>query len=214
MTTLKRAPRECGSWIWDLSDSATPGLESALSFAARMCNVLTRLELLSPTQLKYSWYTLNVGPTGIASILELTKPLEDSSLPERVRGSRPSAYPSADIADIDVIGAGKWIDAEGRSRTEPELVNLSLTTTPTDLSAELSVHHDIWGKYDFAGHPHLEVHQNNAPRIAAALKELSALLGMPPELGEPTYFGTATLEGLATPDVYEDGLGPDLTSRL
>ncbi|MFF8617223.1 hypothetical protein [Streptomyces sp. NPDC015350] len=214
MTTLKRAPRECGSWTWDLSDEATPGLESALSVAALMCNELARLELLSPTQLKYSWYTLNIGPTGITSILELTKSLGDPSIPERVRGSRPSAYPSAEIADIDVIGVGKWIDAEGRHRIEPELINLSLSTTLTDLSAEISVHHDIWGRYDFAGHPHPEVHQNNAPRIAAALKEISTLLGMPPEPGEPTYFGTATLEGLATPDAYEDGLGPDLTSRL
>lgn len=44
--------------------------------------------------------------------------------------------------------------------------------------------------------------------------ELGTLLGAPPEPGEPTYFGAATPEGLATPDAYEDGLGPDLTGRL
>ncbi|SFX90628.1 hypothetical protein OH786_14930 [Streptomyces atratus] len=214
MSTLKRAPRECGSWRWDLYDTAAPGLESALSVAARMCDVLARVELLAPIELKYSWYVLDVGPTGITSTLELTRPLGEPSVPSRVRGSRPSAYPSADIADINVIGPGTWIDAVRQPRKEPQLVGLSLSTAPTGLSAELSVHHDIWGWYDFAGRPHPEVYRNNAPRLTAALEELVTLLDAPPEPGEPTYFGAATPEGLATPDAYEDGLGPDLTSRL
>ncbi|MFF2899989.1 hypothetical protein [Streptomyces sp. NPDC057966] len=214
MSTLKRAPRECGSWYWDLYDTAAPGLESALSVAARMCDVLTLLELLTPIDLKYSWYVLGIGPTGVTSTLELTAPLEDPSVVGRVRGSRPTAHPAADIADIDAIGPGTWFDAVGQPRKEPQLVNLSLSTAPTGISAELSVHHDIWGWYDFAGRPHPEVHRNNAPRLTAALGELATLLDAPPKPGEPTYFGTSTPKGLATPDAYEDGLGPDLTSRL
>ncbi|MFE7704445.1 hypothetical protein ACFU6I_01270 [Streptomyces sp. NPDC057486] len=214
MSTLMRAPRECGSWFWDLYEVAPPGLESALSTAAQMSEVLVRHELLTPTELKYGWSVPGVGTTGITSSLELAKPLGDPSLPDRVRGSRPVTFPTAGISRISVIGSGTWIDAAGQPRKEPQLVNLSLSTAPTGLSAELSVHHDIWGWYDFAGHPHPEVCRNNAPRLAAALKELGALLGMSPEPGEPTYFGTATSEGLATPDAYEDGLGPDLTNRL
>ncbi|MFJ7491067.1 hypothetical protein ACIQZB_07370 [Streptomyces sp. NPDC097727] len=214
MSALMRAPRECGSWFWDLHDFATPGLESALSVAARMCDVLARFDLLAPVELNYSWYVLDVGPVDIRSTLELTKPLGDPSLPERVRGSRPSAHPSAATAGIDVIGTGTWIDAGGRPRTDLKLVDLSLSTAPTGPSAELSVHHDIWGWHDFTGRPHPEVYPNNAPRLAAALKELGALLGMSPEPGERTHFGASTPEGLATPDAYEDGLGPDLTDHL
>lgn len=213
MSTLKRAPRECGSWYWDLCGAAAPGLESALSVAARMCDVLTRLELLTPIELQYSWYLLDVGPTGVTSALELTTPLEDPSVVGRVRGSRPSAHP-ADIADIDVIGPGTWIDVAGQPREEPQLIGLSLSTAPTGLSAELSVHHDIWGWYDFTGRPHPEVYRHNAPRLTAALEELATLLDAPPEPGEPTHFGAATSEGLATPSACEDSLGPDLTSRL
>ncbi|GGU29420.1 hypothetical protein [Streptomyces lavendofoliae] len=89
-----------------------------------------------------------------------------------------------------------------------------MSPAPTGLAAELSVHHDIWGWYDFSGRPHPDVYRHNAPRLAAAIKELSSVLGLPPEPGEPTYFGSATPDGLATPDAYDDGMGPDLTSRL
>ncbi|MFF3157911.1 hypothetical protein [Streptomyces sp. NPDC057910] len=215
MSTLLRAPKECGAWYWDLYDFAAPGLESALSVAARMCDVLARRELLAPSELKYNWYVLNAGTTGITSTLELAlNPLGDPNLPERVRGSRPATHPSADIATIKVLGTGTWIDAHGQPRTEHGLVDLSLSTAPTGLSAELSVHHDIWGWFDFSGRPHPEVFRNNAPRLAAALDELTTVLGMPPEIGDPTYFGRATADGLATPDADDDGMGPDLTSRL
>lgn len=214
MSKLMRAPRECGSWFWDLYEVAAPGLDSALSTAARMTEVLVRLELLAPAKLEYRWHVLGVGTTGVTSSLDLTKPLGDPSLPERLLGSRPTAFPTAEIGDVNVIGTGTWLDAAGQPQREPQLIDLSVSPAPTGLSAELSVHHDIWGWYDFSGRPHPEVYRHNAPRLAAALKELGSLLGMSPEPGEPTYFGAATPEGLATPDAYEDGLGPDLTGRL
>ncbi|MFC8534469.1 hypothetical protein ACFUJY_11020 [Streptomyces sp. NPDC057249] len=214
MTRLLRAPRECGSWYWDLYDFAEPGLRSALAVAARMCDVLAGLELLTPTALRYRWYVLDVGATGVTTTLGLTGELSDPSVPERVVGSRPTAQPAADIADIDVLGAGKWIDADGRSWTEFELVNLSLSTAPTGLSAEIRVHHDVWGWHDFAGRPQPAVYEKNAPRLTAALTELTSLLGMAPEPGEPTYFGASTREGIATREVQEDGMGPDVTDRL
>lgn len=215
MSTLKRAPRERGSWFWDLGDFDAPGLESALSLAARMAEVLAHHELLAPARLEYVWNVMGVGTTGIKTTLDLARsPLEDAGLPERVRGSRPAAHPAAHISDFDVLGTGTWFDESGRPRTEHRLVDLSLSTAPTGLSADLSVHHDIWGRYDFAGRPHPEIHQNNSPRLTAALRDLSTLLGMPPALGEPTYFGAATVDGLADPDADENGLGPDLTAWL
>ncbi|MDX3645060.1 hypothetical protein [Streptomyces sp. MB09-02B] len=214
MSKLMRAPRECGSWFWDLDEVAEPGLESALATASRMSEALVGLELLAPAKLEFGWYVLDIGTTGIRSSLELTTQLGDPSLPERLLGSRPAAFPSAKIDDVHVIGTGKWIDAAGQSHQEPQLVDLSVSPAPTGLSADLSVHHDIWAWYDFSGKPHPEVYHHNAPRLAAALQELSRVLGVSPEPGDPTYFGSSTPEGLAIPEAYEDGLGPDLTSRL
>ncbi|MFF4797229.1 hypothetical protein ACFY1U_02315 [Streptomyces sp. NPDC001351] len=215
MSTLMRAPRARGSWFWDLYEFDEPSLESTFSLAARMSDVLTRYELLTPVQLEYTWNIMGAGTTGITTTLELTKPLlQDPGLSERVRGSRPAAHPAAGITDFDVLGTGTWIDEGGHARSEYRLVDLSLSAAPTGLSAELSVHHDIWGRYDFTGRPHPEIYQNNAPRLTAALKDLTALLGIAPEPGEPTYFGTATVDGLAEPDADESGLGPDLTFWL
>ncbi|WP_406450181.1 hypothetical protein OG782_12190 [Streptomyces sp. NBC_00876] len=214
MSKLIRAPRECGSWFWDLYDIAPAGLESALSTAAQMTEVLDRLDLLTPVKLEYRWHVLGIGTTGITTSLEVTEPLSSPSLPGRVLGSRPTAFPASEIGHIHIRGTGTWIDAAGKSQEEMNLINLTVSPAPVGLSAELSVHHDIWGKYDFSGHPHPALHQYNAPRLTAALQGLSSLFDMAPELGEPTYFGTATLDGLATPDAYDDGLGPDLTSWL
>ncbi|MEU3513395.1 hypothetical protein ABZ733_37260 [Streptomyces longwoodensis] len=215
MSTLSRAPRERASWFWDLYDFDAPGLEPALSLAARLSEVLARHELLAPVRLEYLWTAEGVGSTGITTTLDLAgTPLADPTLPGRVRGSRPAAHPGAEITDFNVLGSGTWIDGEDRSRTEYRLVDLSINTAPIGLSAELSVHHDIWGRYDFSGRPHPEIQQRNAPRPAAALRDLTDPLGGLPELGERTYFGMATVDGVAEPEADENGWGPDVTGWL
>ncbi|MEU3513154.1 hypothetical protein ABZ733_35930 [Streptomyces longwoodensis] len=215
MSTLLRAPRERASWFWDLYDFDAPGLESALSLAGRLSEVLDRHALLVPVRLEYLWTVRGVGSTGIRTTLDLGgTALADPALPDRVRGSRPVAHPTANIRNLNVLGTGTWIDEDDRSRTEYRLVDVSVSTAPTGLSAEVSVHHDIWGRWDFSGRPHPEVQHRNAPRLTAALKDLTVLLGEPPEPGEPTYFGMATVDGVAELEPDENGMGPDLTSWL
>ncbi|MFI1371421.1 hypothetical protein ACH4UY_05325 [Streptomyces longwoodensis] len=213
MSTLPRAPRERASWFWDLYDVDAPGLAPALSLAARLSEVLARHALLTPVRLEYLW--TGAGSTGVRTTLDLAgTPLGNAALPDRVRGSRPVAHPAAHVTNLSVLGTGTWIDAEGDSRREYRLVDVSVSAAPTGLSAELSVHHDIWGRYDFWGRPHPEVQQRNAPRLAAALRDLTALLGAPPEPGEPTYFGMATVDGVAEPEADENGRGPDVSGWL
>ncbi|NKQ28325.1 hypothetical protein [Streptomyces galbus] len=215
MPTLPRAPRERAAWFWDLYDFHAPGLEPALSLAARLSEVLDRHALLAPVRLEYLWTVSGVGSTGIRTTLDLAgTPLGDPALPDRVRGSRPVAHPTAHVTNVSVLGTGTRIDAEGHSRGEYRLVDLTVSAAPTGLSAELSVHHDIWGRYDFWGRPHPEVQQRNAPRLTAALRDLTALLGAPPEPGEPTYFGMATVDGVAEPEADENGWGPDVSGWL
>ncbi|MEU9099793.1 hypothetical protein [Streptomyces sp. NPDC048361] len=78
----------------------------------------------------------------------------------------------------------------------------------------MTVFHDIWGWFDFAGRPHPGVQERNAPRLAAALTDLNPMLGVNAEPGEATYFGISGDLGVETPDALEDGSGPDVTDRL
>ncbi|MGW2647749.1 hypothetical protein ACWC2T_23165 [Streptomyces sp. NPDC001393] len=213
MSMLMRAPRECASWFWDLEDYASPGLQSALMTAAQMASVLRKHDLLAPDNLEWAWFIPGLGGAPAMTRLHLLRPLDDEQVIQRIQEMRPVGYPEASVGDLLVAGHGVWLDSHGASRREYRLVELTVSPEPLGLSAEVSVFHDIWGPFDFHGTPHPEVHQRNAPRLAAALKDLETLLGVMAEPGEPTYFGRAEGYGVGEPEV-EDGRGPDLTDQL
>lgn len=214
MPTLMRAPRECGSWFWDLEDVTAPGLEPALETAARMAALLQANELLEPVSLEWSWFEVGKGGLGIHSRLDIVgRSLDGVEIAEQARACQPVGYPSAEMSEISVVGSGIWLDAEGNRHREPGLVELSVSPDVIGSSADLSVYHDVWGLCDFRGRPHPAVHAHNAPRLAAALRGLDNLLGVLAEPGEPTYFGVAEGHGVKAPDII-DGLGPNLTDLL
>ncbi|MFE3185585.1 hypothetical protein ACFXKR_32610 [Streptomyces violascens] len=214
MSTLMRAPKECGSWYWDLEETVPAGLESALTVAASVAEVLKRYDLLDPVKIEYGWYVLGSGPTGVRSTLFTSLPLGDPSLPGKVLGSQPAAFSDSEVGDLRISGAGTWFDATGKGRREPGLIEFSVTPDPYGPTVTLEVHHDIWSPLDFAGRPHPDVHERNAPRLAAALREITTVFGVSPETGDPTYFGHAVEFGILTSEAQEDGLGINLTDRL
>ncbi|MFJ6012901.1 hypothetical protein [Streptomyces sp. NPDC092952] len=214
MAFLMRAPHHCGSWSWDLDEAMPAGFDSALTAATKIIGILNRFELFSPVTLEYKWHIPKSGPTGVGTCLIIADSLDESSLLERVRGSRPTAFPDAEVGILHFTGSGAWSDAKGNLRREARLIDLSVSPSPFSLVAELSVHHDIWSWFDFSGHPHPEVYSRNAPRLADALREVTSTLGVKPEVGEPTYFGHAVGYGISTPDADRNGLGLDVTDHL
>ncbi|MDT0571706.1 hypothetical protein RM704_30310 [Streptomyces sp. DSM 3412] len=216
MSTLLRSPSACASWTWELDGAAPRGPEllgSALSVAAGMSAVLRAHDLLVPESLEWDWFVYGSGGTGLVTRMSLLGPLDDEDLPRRVERSRPVGFPDASVGSILVLGSGTWIDATGEKHGEHRLVELTVAPDVPGVWAELAVFHDIWGPCDFHGAPHPDVERRNAPRLAAALRSLDALLHVPAEPGDPTYFGTAEGHGVKRPDVI-DGRGPDLTDLL
>ncbi|GGV82257.1 hypothetical protein M3765_16495 [Streptomyces thermoviolaceus] len=213
MSMLMRAPRECASWFWDLDEYAPPGLQSALKAAAHMVTVLRKYDLLEPQNLQWPWFIPGTGGAPAGTRLQLLTPIDDDQVLKRIQEMRPVSFPDAVAGDVLVAGTGIWLDEDGTRRREYRLVELTVSPEPFGLSAEIALHHDIWGPYDFRGNPHPGVQRRNAPRLAAALKELDDMLGVAAEPGEATYFGRAEGYGVADPEVT-DGRGPDLTSQL
>ncbi|MDX3588156.1 hypothetical protein [Streptomyces europaeiscabiei] len=213
MSTLLRSRSTCASWTWELDGFVPAGLRSALSVAARMSAVLREHELLVPDSLEWDWFVYGSGGTGLITRLSLQGPIDDEDLPQRVERSRPAGFPDASVGSVLVVGSGTWIDATGEKRGEHRLVELTVAPDAPGIWAELAVFHDIWGPFDFRGEPHPDIERQNAPRLTAALRSLDALLGVPAEPGEPTYFGSAEGHGIKAPDVIA-GRGPDLTDLL
>ncbi|MFE9098357.1 hypothetical protein [Streptomyces sp. NPDC007264] len=213
MSVLMRAPQECASWEWDLDGLAPPGLDAALMAAARMSAVLREHGLLEPARLEWKWLVIGRGSIGVTTSLTLRGTLDEAVLSQRVRECRPAAYPEAEVGALTVSGPGTWLDAEGKEHQEPDLVALTVYPDERHLGAEVALFHDIWGYCDFRGIPHPDVQRRNAPRLAAALRELESLLGRSAQPGDPTYFGHAEDHGLEMPDLI-DGRGPDLTDML
>ncbi|GAA3763818.1 hypothetical protein GCM10023082_66230 [Streptomyces tremellae] len=175
-------------------------------------------ELLNrPVRLEWPWFVSGVGALGVTTRLALFDiSLSDRELPERILACRPVGQPKAEFLSIKILGSGTYLDAAGRRRSEDRLVELIVETHEANLSARLSVHHDIWADYDFFGRPHFDIYERNAPRLTAALQALDEVLGVTADPGDSTYFGAAEGYGLARTDPEDliDGLGIDRSDKL
>ena len=157
MSMLMRAPRECASWIWDLEDSMPPGVQSALRAAARMSAVLKNHDLLRPDALEWFWVVPEAGGAVARMRMPLKRPLDDEWTARRIEELRPVGFPGAEFGAFLVAGSGTWLDEHGVGRQEDWLVELTVSSDPYGLSADVSVYHDIWGPFAFRGTPHPEV---------------------------------------------------------
>ncbi|MEK8143329.1 hypothetical protein NKH18_17875 [Streptomyces sp. M10(2022)] len=149
-----RAPRECGSWFWDLDGVVEPGLKSALRTARRMGAILQKHALLEPDALEWNWFQVGKGGLGIHSRLDLARrSLDDPALPDALRACRPTGHSQAEMGEVLVLGSGTWFDASGTRHNEYRLVELMVSPDEIGPSAELSVYHDVWGLCDFRANP-------------------------------------------------------------
>jgi hypothetical protein len=211
-----RSPDEVGSWIWYLEASESPGIGDCLEVLARVVAVLENHGLLKSNVIETCWNQQGKGKIGIWTKSSLSTPFSDPSSAEFVQQSQPSGFPDSYADFIETVSLGTWIDANGRRRQELQLINLAVDPDPGEIQVEIRVHHDIWSWYDFSGHPHPEIYEQNAPRLAAALEEVEKTLGVETENGESTYFGVSEGFWIKRPDEEDlvDGLAMDATDRL
>lgn len=216
MSKLLRAPSHVGSWLWYVDTPEIPSLISSLSIISKMTCVLEKHELLVSDVIEVCWNEYGKGKVGIWTRVAPGFPFTDPRYPEFVQQSRPSGFPDAYPAHIETVSVGTWIGTAGRMHQELQLVNLTVSPDPHEIQVEISVHHDIWSWYSFSGHPHPEIYDQNAPRLATALQEVESLLQTETENGESTYFGVSEGFWIKYPDPEDlvNGLAMDSTDRL
>ncbi|MEU8517767.1 hypothetical protein AB0C76_40275 [Kitasatospora sp. NPDC048722] len=141
---------------------------------------------------------------------ELTANGSAEELAAAVRAAlRPGAIGSADATLLPV---GVLLGPEGEVHTEG-LFALSASTDADFAAVELVTFSDAWMPFDLRGRPQPAVHEANAPRLAAALAELTDVLGSDMDPEDPTYFGTPTETGV-DPHFDQDGTPSDSWSRF
>lgn len=157
-----------GEWTLWIADGAAHR-EADFALLEACCEVLTREGLLRP-----EWLVLD--PLGRA---------------ERVPWQRVDL---TGIDDVTVEGTGWTLDAFGEGLASPHVMLVRFDTRLGFVT--LSTWSDAWLPADLAGVPQPEVHARNAPRLAAALRELTRRTGWRLSLG-PSAWTIGRDDGLA-----------------
>lgn len=215
MTRPLSAPSEIAYWDWYVDIENGEVLNSATAITLSISKALDRHALMELSEVRVSWHRLGQGSIGFRSLVPLRgiQGLSAEIMAEMIMSSQPAGFPDTYAGQIELLGSGYWINADGERNREEQLVNVSLLVTPDDISVALGVHHDIWMWHDFSGRPHQNVY-NNKPRLSEILKEISEILKTEITPGDPTYFATPEEDGIAIPDTSANGFGRDETHML
>ncbi|MGA4842071.1 hypothetical protein [Streptomyces sp. G45] len=196
-----------GDWSWELGHSPHGiGLISAVETSDAVWRALAAQELALPG----GKFAVTARTTGDVRDAHL-------ALSRAVASSAPLA---SDPAILDAVGeletlkeislaemrvqcSGLWLEPSGKHRAE-RLFSVQVDIWKNSLVVvSLETYSDAWMTMDLREREQVEVHALNAPRLAAALAGVSALLGRPPTPGDPTPYATPTKEGFE--DLREEG---------
>ncbi|WP_405644107.1 hypothetical protein [Streptomyces uncialis] len=94
---------------------------------------------------------------------------------------------------------GYWLEAGTKHRAEKLFVIQVEVLKNEPYIVTLYTYSDAWLPLGIRGHEQVDVYEANAPRLAAALRDISALLGVPVEPGDMNRFASPTESGFEDP---------------
>ncbi|WP_147453939.1 hypothetical protein [Nocardiopsis sp. Huas11] len=199
------------SWEWLQETPNGRDLLLGASVAAKASQILGDHNLLNVKRVEVSWDHQGKGPIGVGSIIYMPpdKKLAADDLMAQIAACQPKAYPDSRAFRLYMTGPGAWIDVQGKEKWEPRLVEFMVDVQIFGVSGVLSVIHDMWSWYDFSRDPHPSVYENNAPRLAAAIREMEESLGVESEPGEATFYAEPERYGTKYYPPDEEGKGFD-----
>jgi hypothetical protein len=204
-----------GDWMWEvpLEGGGVRALRAAET-AVAVWNVLASHELAVPAgkvdvsvRPTSNMMDFRINVSGLA--LERDPLAEGTSLSHVMK--QADELEGDFLVTVRIDCPGLWEESGGRYRAE-KLFNINVDMWGDSLLAvTLETYSDAWLTVDTRDRDQPDVHAANAPRLAAALQEISALLGTPLVPGDANRFATPTETGFEDPRIdgpaYDDSWG-------
>ncbi|MFC9943137.1 hypothetical protein [Streptomyces pratensis] len=207
-----------GDWTWEITprDTGAGRPARALEIALAIWGILARYELATPSA-KCSFSVRSMPDTRNTLVEVHGFPLNREALQPgtKLSPAMTTAEEAADRGDILVTFRaqcpGVWIATGAKHRAEKLFVIQVDILKSSLIAVTLETYSDAWLTMDTRDREQLEVHADNAPRLAAALESISALLGCSPTPGDPNRHATPTETGFedarAAGPAYDDSWG-------
>ncbi|WP_030546048.1 hypothetical protein [Streptomyces albus] len=192
-----------GDWSWDItpvSGAARP--RPTVEIAGAIRDVLADHDLSSsPERADFTVRPLSemrdVRVDGRNVVLEADPLKPGTALSAAV--AQAESLDGEFLVSLRARCPGFWWEAGVRHRAE-QLFAIQVQMWGADLiDVTLETYSDAWLTQDTRGREQAAVHADNAPRLAAALKEISTLLGTVPVPGDPNRYTTPTETGFEDP---------------
>ncbi|GAA0907079.1 hypothetical protein [Streptomyces thermoalcalitolerans] len=204
-----------GDWFWEVATE--PGEASpmrAAETAVAVWNVLAAHELAVPVgkvsvsaridgekrDYRINVSRLSLEPEPLARDTELSRVVAEA---ETLEGDF--------IFTVRIDCPGLWLESGVKHRAEKLFSIHTASWEGGLLTLLLETYSDAWLTMDTRDREQLEIHAANSPRLAAALREISDLMGSAPTPGGLNRFATSTETGFEDSRVeepaYEDSWG-------
>ncbi|WP_030374825.1 hypothetical protein [Streptomyces rimosus] len=192
-------------WTWGRDEQAEDKIAACLNELVTAYAALLRHRLVSDA----SKVSVSVHEAGKPNTflfrgeleLNATRPDPTQQLTAAVKAALLPGKIGAVYADTN--GAGIIIDGDEQLRVD-RLFQVGASMLLDYVSVDLVTFSDAWMPYDLKGRSQPATYASNAPRLSAALRDLSEVLDSDTDPDDPTYFGKPTETGI---DNYFDENG-------
>ncbi|MFE9453368.1 hypothetical protein [Streptomyces sp. NPDC006739] len=188
-----------GEWTWEITPEGRSVEPSrAIQIAAAIWNVLAGVGIAAPVA-EVSVTVRSMGDMRDIRFEATGIPLEEDPLAPHTALARAASHTDALQGDFVVAVRmrcpGVWSVPGTRHRAE-QLFTIQADVWKRSLVAvTLETYSDVWLTMDTRGREQIATYDENAPRLALALKEISELFGCAPTPGDENRYATPTETG-------------------
>ncbi|MET8177059.1 hypothetical protein [Streptomyces clavifer] len=205
-----------GRWTWGRETQLEDKIAACLHELQTAYTVLTRKELIYGK----SKLSLSIHEAGKSNSylfrgdLDLDAASFPPSLAQLLADQVEAALRPGEIGSVyaNAKSAGSVVRSDNHAHEEGSFL-LGTSAVLDYVSTDLATFSDAWMPYDLKGRAQPTVHSANAPRLSAALRDLSEALHSETDPDDPTHFGKPTEFGV---DNYfdHDGTASDVWSSF